>query len=86
MDNRAVVAFQKIVNHRLPVGLDAVGEPMPKGQFVQIRSVAHDLVLQTLCFAGQRQSFRIKIDKDQMAEHLKANGREGKILRMKVLH
>ena len=70
---RAVIAFEEIVDDILPVRPDVIGQPVPEGQFLDIRRPVHDLAPQVAGLLGERRGLRVEIDIDETAERLDLN-------------
>ena len=71
MRHRAVIAFEKIIDHVLPVCLYFVGKPMGKFELGQIFAITLDVACQRARLFGQRRCKRIKIDENKSAVLLK---------------
>ncbi len=70
MRDRAVVTFEKIVDHGFPVGLDAVGQSGCKGELAQVRCILHNLVSEIARLLRQRCRIGIEIDKNQVLDNM----------------
>ena len=68
--HRAVVAFQEVVDDRLPVGGDVIAQPVGVGQPVEVGRGAGDLGGEVAGPIGERRGRRIQIDEHHVCENL----------------
>ena len=76
--DRAVVALEEVVDDRLPVGAEGVGEAVREGERGEVRGVPHHLPDEAASrLLGERRRLAVEVHEDEVAEHLHLDGGEG---------
>ena len=75
--DRAVVALEEVVDHRLPVGAEGVGEAVREGERGEVRGVPHHLPGEAVRLLGKRRRPAVEVHEDEVAEDLHPDRGEG---------
>ncbi|MFN9940368.1 MAG: hypothetical protein ACK56I_12930, partial [bacterium] len=86
MRDRAVVAFEEVVDDVLPVGLDLIGQAVGEFQRRHIRAIALDVVGEVTGLGVERRRIGIQIDEHEAGIFLEANLLQREFLRREALH